>query len=293
MRYVLLIGFVILLVGIYLGFCWYVASQVVASYNGPLTSPASSIAPTHEDIAVTTQDDVTLKGWLFRGTTDRLVVLVAGIGNNRINSDYHGVDLAKELLAKGYGVLVYDARGEGESIAPHVTYGVKEGPDLIAIINYAKSKGYTPEHMAIIADSLGAISTLMVFDQLTDIGAIVLDSPAAHMKPVVANIMKRDHKIPTFLHPTVFFFTKYVYGVDFDNIHPVDKLKQVHKKFILPWGDQDYVMTRDQIDEILAASPQSQLVVFAGGGHVATYKLDPALYREKIFGFIDQEINQP
>ena len=114
-------GVLLVLALLYIGVSWYVASQIVERNQRELTIAAAEISANYEDITFTTSDGIGLKGWLFSGSNSQLVVLVAGFGNTRVNDDYNGAGLARDLLGAGYGVLMYDARGVGQSEGKYIT----------------------------------------------------------------------------------------------------------------------------------------------------------------------------
>ena len=90
-------GVLLVLALLYIGVSWYVASQIVERNQRELTIAAAEISANYEDITFTTSDRIGLKGWLFSGSNSQLVVLVAGFGNTRVNDDYNGAGLARDL----------------------------------------------------------------------------------------------------------------------------------------------------------------------------------------------------
>src|SRR2546428_3551530 len=93
-----------------------VAESVTRVDRLPLEPPATSVAPTHEDVSFESRDGIPLKGWWFAvAGADRAAVLVHGRGRNRINSTFHPDGIARMLLSHGYSVLLFDLRGHGES----------------------------------------------------------------------------------------------------------------------------------------------------------------------------------
>lgn len=284
---------IIILFGmVYCGIGIYAAGKVVAPYPSTIDIPATDISTNYEDMTLTTFDNLTLKGWYFKGTNDRVVIFVSGIRNNRLNKDYKGVDLAKEYLSLGYSVILFDNRGHGESSQTNLTYGIKESKDVLSVVNFAESKGYTKNHIAILAGSFGAISTLVGLEDLKGVGAIVLDSATAHLSPVISHVLAVENGLPEFFHPSVYFFARVLYGVDIPTINPVEIVKRVpSQKLLLLLGEKDILIPKWQSDEILAAAaPGSKLIIFPDGAHIETYKMHPELYRVKVFPYLAEEL---
>lgn len=286
-----LIIIVILAVG-YFGIALFIANALTSPTARHLEISPQVIATNYQPIEFRDPQNLKLKGWLFRGTSDKLVIMVSGILNNRVNTGYYTPLIAKDLLSQGYSVLMYDHRGTGESEGDRVSYGVYEGGGIIAAVNFAKSQGFNPSKIAIIADSLGAISTVNVASQLTAVGALVVDSPAQDMKTTVSSVLAKEKGIPSFFHPTIFWLTKLLYGFDISTVKPSEKIKLVPERvFLFLHGKLDPTIPLSNSQELLKlANPNSKLVIFANGEHIETYKTNPDLYRSEVFSFLRQEL---
>ena len=77
------------------------------------------ISDNYENISFKANDGIILKGWFFNADSqednDKLIIFVTGATQNRINTGYYSVLIAKELLSQDYNVLMYDNRATGES----------------------------------------------------------------------------------------------------------------------------------------------------------------------------------
>ena len=109
---------------IYLGVSFYVAYRLVATYHSKIISSPKLIASDYENVTISGFENTPLRGWLFRSESNKLIIFSHGITQNRIDNNYYTVLIAKELVAKGYNVLLYDSRGHGESGGTQVTYGI-------------------------------------------------------------------------------------------------------------------------------------------------------------------------
>ncbi len=284
---------VLIIVVIYTAFSVYLASRVLASYPQKINVSADLVAPTHEDITVNGAQGAVLKGWFFPGTNGKLIILVTGIKQIRANVDYFGVDLARELNAQGYALIMYDSRGHGESTG-NVTQGLLESQDVVAVANFAKQKGFLGKDIGIIGDSMGAISILMAADKLQDIGALVIDSSAARMKPIIANVLIQQNGVWPIFVPGTFMAMKYIYHVDVNQINPIDHVAMVpNRVFLFLQSNGDTTIPVNDARALLAkANPQSKLEIFYGGNHIETYKLHPEQYRKVVFPFLQQQLNK-
>ena len=286
-------GVLLVLALLYIGVSWYVASQIVERNQRELTIAAAEISANYEDITFTTSDGIGLKGWLFSGSNSQLVVLVAGFGNTRVNDDYNGAGFARDLLGAGYGVLMYDARGVGQSEGEHITQADHEWKDVRAAVDYAvEVKEYQAGNIAIIGASMGATTVADNISQFKDVGAIVLDSAAKDFEPIVAWVLREENGVPNVIHPGAFFMAKLVYGVDIPSVRPIDHIADDPDRTILFLHavHDALIPVSDGHDLAIKAGPPSKLVEFPQGAHVQTYIKNPELYRQEVFDFLSNQL---
>jgi pimeloyl-ACP methyl ester carboxylesterase len=283
---------ILVLAVIYAGVSYYLATRLVSPYPKKIIVSPSLISPHYESITMQGFENTRLRGWFFPAPSNKLIILVHGITEDRVNTGYYTVSLAKELLEKEYNVLVYDSRAHGESDGKQITYGIKESRDIVNVVTFAKTKGFEPQHIGIIANSLGALSLLMASDQLQDVGALVVDSPPVHLPVAINYALQKENHVPALFNPGIYFVMKAVYQVDVDKIQPLAHVKNApNRTFLLLHGKLDKSIPFSQSEELLqSANPESQLVLFPNGGHIETYKNDPQKYRESVFPFLEKEL---
>lgn len=288
----IILGLIVLLIIIYFGFSLLVANEMTKRMAPRLDVTPKVVSENYEDIEFKSSDGLTVKGWLFRSDSDKLVIMVAGLLPNRINTDYYAMWVAKDLVDGGYNVIMYDSRAHGKSEGSRVSYGKFEGNDALGAVDFAKAEGFDPKNIAILADSTGAISTLMVVDQLNEVGALIIDSAATNFKPIIIDRLWVEKKVPPFFSPGVFFFTDKVFGLKIGEVTPIEKLSLVpERKFLFLHGALDETIPVEESKQLLAAAnPESKLVIFPAGKHIETFKSDPDLYRKEAFGFLSNEL---
>lgn len=288
------IFFILLTVGIgaYFGISLFVAHVMTSRLSPHLDISAKLISKNYEDIEFKTSDNLTLRGWFFPADSNKAILMVTGLIPNRTNTEYLGPMVVKDLLVAGYNVLVYDTRAHGVSDGDRVGFGSVEGRDVIGAIDYLRGRGFDPAKIGIIADSTGAISTLMVADQLNDVGALIIDSAATKFQTVVADRLWKEKFIPPFFDPIIFLFDKIFFGVDLSKVTTADKVRNVpERKFLFLHAAKDETIpVKNSSDLFAVANKNSRLVVFPDGGHIETYKSDPDLYRTEVFAWLAAEL---
>jgi uncharacterized protein len=107
-----------------------------------LAKPRASIDQTalglaHERVAFPASDGVSLVGWYVRSRNGAAIVLVHGGGGDRQGTIRH----ARMLAKAGYGVLLYDARGRGESAGHENAFGWQWDRDVRGAVSYLTRRG--------------------------------------------------------------------------------------------------------------------------------------------------------
>jgi hypothetical protein len=86
----------------------------------------------HEDVSLTTRDGLELAGWYVPSTNGAAVIAFPGRRGP--------VPHARMLVRRGYGVLLLDMRGNGESEGASNAFGWGSGQDLDAALGYLTAR---------------------------------------------------------------------------------------------------------------------------------------------------------
>lgn len=139
---------------------WTVGQAVAASFParpdlGEQT-PASVALP-YRDVTVRTTDGVDLAGWWVPSRNGAAVALLHGSGSTRTAV----LDHAAVLADGGYGVLLVDARGHGESDGRGMDFGWYGERDAAAAVDFLVSRrDVADDRVALVGLSMGGESAL-------------------------------------------------------------------------------------------------------------------------------------
>lgn len=287
---------VLLIILGYFGISFYIADILTKSSPSPIFDSSTFVAQNVTNVTFPAADGIKLYGWLFKNTqpnnNNKIIIHVAGFNQNRTDDDYYMLFIAHSLYKQGYSILLFDPRESGIS-ATREDFGQTSGNDVLGAVKFAEQDGFIPQHIGIIADSLGAVSTLMVIEKLENIGPIVLDSGIARMQPLLELRMNKDDNIPPFLFPGIFLFANIVYHIDVKNINPIDHVSKVPNRiFLFIVGAKDtYVPPYNSEELFKASNPVSKLIVFPSATHAHAYRSDPTLYLKQIYLFFNQQFS--
>ena len=105
----------------------------VVTHVAPASVPAANLGTAYEDVQFTTSDGFLLKGWYVPSKNRAAVISFPGRSGTRLQ--------ARMLARHGYGVLLFDRRGEGESEGDWNVFGWQGERDLHAAVTFLQRPG--------------------------------------------------------------------------------------------------------------------------------------------------------
>jgi pimeloyl-ACP methyl ester carboxylesterase len=145
----------------------------IHSLHRSIGSPPSA---DYQDVSFTASDGVGLEGWYRPSQNGASVLMISGGGGNRRSTLRH----AKLLVRHGYGVLVYDPRGSGNSEGTVNSYGWGWEKDAAAALDFLASRDdVEPGRVGALGLSTGADIAIDIAGRRDDVKAVVADGSAA------------------------------------------------------------------------------------------------------------------
>ena len=129
----------------------------------------AALGLSHEPVAFAASDGVRLSGWYIASRSGAAIVLVHGGGGDRQGTIRH----ARMLAEAGYGVLLYDARGRGESAGHENAFGWQWDRDVHGAVSYLAARGI--HRIGLLGLSTGAEAVVAEAASDRRVDAVVAD----------------------------------------------------------------------------------------------------------------------
>ncbi len=253
---------------------------------GDPTTPAD-LGLAHEDVRFTTDDGVTLSGWLVqaRRETRAAVILMHGFSWNRLPW------LAGYVpwLAERYHVLQFDFRGHGVSDDADITLGTAERLDVAAAVRVLEGLGLGP--IGLMGISMGASVAIMAGADLP-VAAVVADAPYADLYNPIGNRMRELH------YPLPWLGSRLVVlGASLRArtrlLAPVDHVARLSPRGLLIIAPrEDRLIDNAQARRLYeSAHAPKELYVVDGAGHADALAVGGAEYRRRVLDFLARHLD--
>jgi pimeloyl-ACP methyl ester carboxylesterase len=250
-------------------------------------SPAS-LGLAFIDVSFPSRDtSTTLQGWFLPGDADKVILIVHGGFEPRLDANVDTLNLTHDLVEKGFSVLLFDLRGRGKSAGTGLSL-LTNGQDIGGAVDYLKSTGYTAQNIDIIGFCSGAASTA-IFAADDNLDAVVLDGCFATVRNMVTT-QATAKGIPKwlldFFYPGLLVSVHIFYG--YTPVNPIEKIPDVTCPILFIHEQNDDLVSLQETNQLLQAAknPANEHWEINGALHSQGYKSFPVQYIEKIDSFL-------
>ena len=163
---------------------WLYASGIaVAATNVPRTSLGATrpddYGLRYDDVSFAASDGVTLSGWYIPSRNRAALVLVHGAGSTRASV----LEQAAALASRGYGILLFDARGHGRSGGRAMDFGWFGDQDVTGAVSYLSARADVDrERIAVVGMSMGGEEALGAAASDPRIKAVVAEGATGRVR---------------------------------------------------------------------------------------------------------------
>ena len=264
---------------------------VSAFFAWQFTSPARrhrSVEPSqfltaYEDVSFPASDGTKLSGWFVPCAKAKCaVVLLHGHGSLRTQM----LARARLLHEQGYAVLLYDARGHGESEGTHVSMGWFETRDLLGALDWLHARGFA--ECGCIGASQGGATIALAAAQLKHVRWVVLESVYPTLENAVDRRFRHLFGLPGRIAGLLMIpLAEWRLGVNMDEIAPAKHIAELNCPVLVMSGEDDRNTQPADARELFdhARDPKSFWLV-PGAAHVDLYGFAKQDYEQHLLSFI-------
>jgi fermentation-respiration switch protein FrsA (DUF1100 family) len=257
------------------------AYVVTHTAGAGVASPRLGVAP--ENVAFTTSDGLRLQGWFVPSRNGATVIVFPGRSGPQKQ--------ARMLIRHGYGVLLFDRRGEGASEGEPNAFGWVGDRDLDAAAAFLRSRpDVDAERIGAIGLSVGGEMLIHAAAHSDAFKAIVSEGASGQsIRDGLANGDRLDAYLGGGLNTlAVAVFT---------NTLPAPSLKSEMPKVaptavFLIYGEKGQNGSETKPNKLFyaAARAPKQIWEVPNGQHIAGITTEPAEYERRVVGFFDRTL---
>jgi dipeptidyl aminopeptidase/acylaminoacyl peptidase len=254
--------------------------------EGDPATPAD-IGLAYEDVRFTTDDGVTLSGWLIPAAreTRAAVVLMHGFSWHRLPWLAGFVP----WLQRRYHVLQFDFRGHGGSDDALISLGTLEQRDVAAAVHFLAGRGLGP--IALMGISMGGSVAIMAAPDLP-VAAVVADAAYADLRDPIANRMREVGYPLTRLGPALVLAAASLRARVWLR-SPINRVAQIAPRglLLISPGEDRLVSPHQSQRMFLAAGEPKELFVVPGAAHADAHAAAPEAYERRVLEFLARHLD--
>lgn len=258
------------------------AIAYVVTHTARAEVPAPRLGAAHEEVAFTTSDGLRLEGWFVPSRNGATVIAFPG----RSGPQKH----ARMLVRHGYGVLLFDRRGEGASEGDPNAFGWHGERDLRAAVAYLRSRpDVDRERIGGIGLSVGGEILIHAAAESGAFKAIVSEGASEQSaRDTLAN-----HGLSAAVTQFPMLSVTAATAI-FSNDLPPPSLKGdvariAPRSVFLVYGElgQGGSEKQPNLGFYEAAGDPKRIWEVSGGQHIAGISTQPEEYERRVIGFLD------
>lgn len=242
-----------------------ISDMMIKPGNAPVFGTPADYQLEYEDVAFEASDGVTLRGWLVKGGTDKVIIQSHfGVQCSRSGFTPEGkgmiklwkTDIAflrhvKALVDAGYSVLMYDFRNHGESdvgTCPWVSWGPEEHKDVLAAVEFIGTHpSYADAEIGLLSICMGAAATAYAYGTDGGLASHPNIKALLAVQPLLYPDFVHGLGIPGFLSRGASKVNLQRTGVDLDTMSFLPHVKDIPVPTLLvqnendPWANADRI----------------------------------------------------
>jgi len=223
-----------------------------------------------QEVAFSNPWGLTLRGW-YIPPPGLAASSAPGIayGHGNAADRRHWLDLAPAIHRAGFGQLLLDFSGRGESQGEVITLGPREAGDLRSAVEFLRGRPeIDPSRLYLAGRSMGAVAAVLAVGEGAPVRAVVLDSPFADLGRIADEAISEIFRPAVPLRPLAFRLTAWRTGFDPSKVSPIEVVRRIDIPMLILHGTEDRVVSFEHSRDLAeAATGPVRLVPIPGAGH--------------------------
>jgi hypothetical protein len=260
------------------------ALSYVFTHSARVVVPAAKLGAAYENVSFTSSDGLTLRGWYVPSKNHAAVIAAPGRAGSQKQ--------ARMLVRHGYGVLLFDRRGEGESDGDPNAFGWAADKDMNAAVAFLQQRPDVDRNrIGGIGLSVGGETLLQTAAESDGLKAIVADGAGSRSirEDLARTGSGKWGEIPTSLVITAgtMLFSNHAAPANLKYL--VGRIAPRPVFFIYGEHDQDNV--RELTPGYYTIAGESKAIwEVAGAAHTGGIDAQPREYERRVIGFFDDAL---
>ena len=237
-------------------------------------------------VAFTTSDNLTLSGWYLKPQNG--VTIIVQHGWKATSQTMVAIGLM--LHRHGYGVLLFDFRGHGNSQDAQVTLGLTEVNDTNAAVAFLLAQPETKK-IGLVGISMGAATGILAAAENKHIQAIVAEASFAELKDEVGIGIERQTPLPGWPLDELFvLLAQRQTGRNLQSVAPIRAIGKISpRQVLLLQGGKDKSVLSDSGEKLFAAAGEPKEIWRDPlPAHGLFFKTMPEAYEQHVIAFFDK-----
>jgi hypothetical protein len=257
----------------------------VTTHTGRAVVPPDHLGVAHEDVKFTTSDGLELEGWYVPSKNGAAVIAFPG---------RNGPQAKTRMLARhGYGVLLFDRRGEGRSDGEPNSWGWGGEADIKAAIAYLQHRpDVDPDRIGGIGLSVGGEMMIEAAAETDELAAVV--SEGAGARSTKEDMDQDAPALERYTLGAIMSVAKTAAVAVSSNQAPPANLKdlaaKIEQPMLLITAPEKGVGEELNRGYAKAAGDSATLWEIPESTHVGGQEARPAEYERRVVGFFDEAL---
>ncbi len=275
---------------------WTVGQAVVAGFParpGLGSRTPADVGLAYRDVRFPAADGVTLAGWYLPSRTGAAVAVMHGAGSTRSAVLDHAALLARH----GYGVLLFDARGHGQSAGRAMEFGWYGEPDAEGAVDFLAAQAeVTRDRVGLVGLSMGGEEAIGAAGRDDRVAAVVAEGATNRISQDKGYLA--EYGAPGQVQRGIDWLTYSLAGLLTDAPRPAPLRDAVAAAAAREEPTTFLLVTAGEVetealaaDYVRAAAPDAVRVwTVPGAGHTDGLDVAPRAWEERVVGFLDESL---